>query len=148
MDSEKVLGVGRDDVISGYTLSWFRLDMMGQAGAYFRRLAKENAVSEDEARSYSLTNAFSIQSPEFFLAARDLANLPYLTYISLKVKHNDMTLEKARALATPDLEKKIMEAIIELMGYTFEKKENGLPELVFRRETLLQRLTTSYAKKD
>jgi hypothetical protein len=130
------ISVARTDVVAGYTLSPFTIEMFAQASAEFARkhLAVVSAVAEQStarvadmllrvASDQLAAQVFTFDNAAFRACCFAPENTPFLLYLSLGPKHPDVTVIKARRIIDENIDREpaIRVALNELMGYRFSQ---------------------------
>lgn len=125
-----LLNSGVNDVLPGYTLSKWRVQEYSLAEEYvakqYLRTAEESSRTMDTAMRVSMTRMalddvkrgeLSFGTDNFDQRVFNLANLPYLLYLSLRKAHKDITPEKAAELVTEDNAASLGTEILVIQGY-------------------------------
>jgi hypothetical protein len=142
LDVEKITGAPRADIITGELLAPFTSEMFGMVSGYFRRrviteyagiaaeLRKEKPSRENEAQAVlevldmkTRNGDYNWSRPGFIAEAFDIANLPFLLWLSLRVKKPKISLAEATAMITQDNAKQVQTGILQLMRYLKDESE-------------------------
>jgi hypothetical protein len=131
-----LVGSPRTDVIPGFQLSSFTVDMLAQAEFEFSRKHLEVVMAAAESATDRIAGMMlrvaneHIADKQFVFGSRGFRinvwlqqNVPFLLYLSLQPKHPDMTRTKAAAMVTPDNEMKTHRCLLELMGFKLDPEK-------------------------
>lgn len=143
---------GRADVIPGYIVSKLRLPDYGLAESAFARwymsrvvrvACETRADPHDRAKRVPVfppamqekaielaqrevgSGWFNFSMPGFDLMAKSSQGLSLILWLSLRIKHPDVTRAKARELMRTADEVRLTEALFEAMGFTAVRKKKA-----------------------
>lgn len=136
-----LLGLPRKDILPGFTLSMFGIEMYELAESEFARkhlavtaAAAENVTDRIAEMMLRIANndvanrRFAFDTPGYRVCAFTLSNLPYLLWLSLTPKHPEITLGEAAKLITKENEATIRRGLFDLQGYTVPKEAEVDPK--------------------
>lgn len=135
-DLSDLSAAGISDVIPGHILSPLRLQEYGIASKEFAKefMAIAAASAEnlgDIVRDRMISLALAIVaggsyrygSQAFDAACKDPTAIPLLLWLSLQIKHPQMSRAEAVAFITPENQPEIRKAVLECAGFEFNPKK-------------------------
>lgn len=131
-----ILATPRHDILKGFVLSPFSIEMFEMAEQEFSRKhlavtasAAENVTDRIAQMMLQIANndvanrRFAFDTPGYRVCAFTNSNLPFMLWLSLSVKHPQLSQAEASKLLTSENEGAIRKAIFELQGYKPRKTE-------------------------
>lgn len=136
-DLADIVAAPRSDILPGFQLSPFSIDMIAQAEFEFARkhlevVAAAAEIATDRIARLMLSIAnneiankqFVYGANGFILSAFSTSNLPFLLWLTMGEKHPTMMLPAVRPLITKANEDKVKRGVLELLGYDFSKPKD------------------------
>lgn len=135
-----IAGSGRTNVIPGYVLSQLQLPDYGFAEDAFarwyiqrvtlgaRKATEAIQLKAIESAQKDITSGWlTFAMPGFDAMLKSAKGMELMTWLSLRIKHHDITRAKTRELIRAVDENLLARALLDMMGFTASRKKKRAP---------------------